>query len=260
MTDNTKFSIITVCYDAQDYIEECIQSVIQQNYQNVEYIIIDGKSTDNTMNIINKYGDHIDKVISEKDSGIFDAMNKGFKLSNGDIIYFLNSDDKFYSPDVLSNIVKQFTLNGKVQILSGKVKYFNVPKNSRINYLRENFSFKTKRDLLSKQNPQQCIFARREVYNQIGFFDTNYKLCADYDWLLRAHNAQVNITCVEDIFAYSSCLGSTQTLHRTIFRETFKIIFKNSSLGDFLFYCSTYLQRKIKRTIFGRKALFESLK
>lgn len=109
-----KVSIITVCYNSEEYIEEAVKSVLFQTYQNIEYIIIDGKSTDGKLNIINKYKDRISKIMSEKDEGIYDAMNKGAQVATGDIIYFLNSDDRLIDKDVIMDAAKKFEENNKV--------------------------------------------------------------------------------------------------------------------------------------------------
>lgn len=103
-----KVSIITVCYNSQATIENTIKSVISQTHSDIEYIIVDGKSGDNTLEIVNKYQDKIAKVISEPDQGIYDAMNKGIKVATGDIVGILNSDDYYVDSEVVSHIVKAF--------------------------------------------------------------------------------------------------------------------------------------------------------
>ena len=100
-----KFSVITVCYNAQSVIEDTIQSVIAQTYHHVEYILIDGASTDRTMNIVNKYKAHITTIVSEPDKGIYDAMNKGILLATGDYLCFLNAGDSFHEDDTLQQMV-----------------------------------------------------------------------------------------------------------------------------------------------------------
>ena len=105
------FSVITVTYNAEKVLEETIQSVITQTYRNVEYIIVDGHSKDNTMEIVNKYRNHISKVISEPDKGLYDAMNKGIRMATGDYLCFLNAGDEFHDNETLQKIVQ--TLKGK---------------------------------------------------------------------------------------------------------------------------------------------------
>ena len=112
-----KISIITVCLNSENYIEKTILSVLAQSYTNIEYIVIDGNSSDNTYNIINKYRTEIDITISEKDAGIYDAMNKGITLSTGDIIYFLNSGDLLYNNTTIEQIANIFALTDAVLLL-----------------------------------------------------------------------------------------------------------------------------------------------
>ena len=111
-----KISIITVCFNSENTIFDTLESVQSQNYENIEHIIVDGKSTDNTLNIIKKFK-HVSKIISEKDNGIYDAMNKGIKISNGDIIGFLNSDDTFFDEYSLNTIIQPFFLYSNPNML-----------------------------------------------------------------------------------------------------------------------------------------------
>ena len=119
-----KITIVTVVKNSIDKVERCIQSVINQNYDNIEYIIIDGGSNDGTVDIINKYRDKIDKIIIENDNGIWDAMNKGLKIANGDIVGFLNSDDT-YNQNTLK-IVNNYFNNFKIDFIYGSVKKYKI--------------------------------------------------------------------------------------------------------------------------------------
>ena len=124
-----KVSIITVCYNSEKTIERTIRSVLSQNYKNYEYIVIDGNSTDNTLKIINKYRKKIDIFKSEKDRGIYDAINKGIKHSSGSIISILHSDDVFYDKLTIKNVVSNFKSNQKIDCLIGNTVI--VKKNSK---------------------------------------------------------------------------------------------------------------------------------
>ena len=118
-----KISIITVVYNNEKIIRQTIESVLSQKNIDLEYIIIDGASNDNTLNIINEYIDNISLVISEKDKGIYDAMNKGLELATGDIIGILNSDDIFYDEYILSNLHLEFLSNSSIDIIYGNILY-----------------------------------------------------------------------------------------------------------------------------------------
>ena len=128
MNPSLKVSVITVCYNAEQHIEQAIQSVFSQTYKNIEYLIIDGKSTDGTLSIVNKYRARIDKIISEKDNGIYDAMNKGIQNASGDVMFFLNSDDRFYNYSIVETFVNKFSQDDKIGIVYGKVMPINMPK------------------------------------------------------------------------------------------------------------------------------------
>lgn len=177
-----KVSIITVCKNAQDTIERTIKSVIAQSYNDIEFIIIDGVSTDNTISIINKYKNNITKFISESDSGIYNAMNKGINCSSGDILYFLNANDYLYDNDVIHNTVKFFN-KSRADIVFGNTCFLD--ESGNIKELRA-FDNVDKLFLTQENICHQCIFYKREVFEKCSNYDENYKIIADYDLNLKA--------------------------------------------------------------------------
>lgn len=179
-----KVSIITVCLNCEKYFEDAIKSAYEQTYQNIEYIIIDGGSTDGSIKIFNKYKNRIDKLIMEKDNGIFDAMNKGIKLATGEIIYFLNSDDKFYDNKVVEKVVTAFEDNKKADFIYGNLMVFDpVTSTSYI----ERYPEKISRSLfLKKTIGHPASFFRSDCFQKVGYFDESYKIASDYEWYLRA--------------------------------------------------------------------------
>lgn len=177
-----KVSIITVCRNAQDTIEKTIKSVIDQDYKDIEYIIIDGKSTDKTLDVVNKYKDHIDIIISEQDGGIYYAMNKGIEKSNGDIIYFLNAGDLLFKKNTVLNIVNIFLIK-KTNIVYGDVAFYNSDNPKKLILRRQN---KVNNFFLTYGTvSHQSIFTKRNVFKKYGKFNTQFKLQADYEWILR---------------------------------------------------------------------------
>ena len=179
-----KISIITVCYNADRTIREAIESVLSQSYKDIEYIIIDGNSTDNTLNIINEYKDRITVIVSEPDKGIYDAMNKGIKKATGEVIGILNSDDIYQDTEVLKDVMSIF-LRSSVDILYGDLVY--VRSNETDIIVR-----KLKSDPYYKNffengivPPHPALFIKSNVYKQAGYFDLQYKLAADYEFMLR---------------------------------------------------------------------------
>lgn len=174
-------TVITVVLNGEKYLEETIQSVINQTYPNVEYIIIDGGSTDGTLDIIKKYENYIDYWVSEKDRGIYEAMNKGIIVSNGTWLGFLGSDD-FYELDAMRSFYL-FLLNENCDVLYGNT---NVLFNNDIVYRR--VSSDNINDIL-----KEFIFfhpdsiSKKIIYKKIGLYNTNFKLAADYEFFLRAY-------------------------------------------------------------------------
>jgi glycosyltransferase involved in cell wall biosynthesis len=178
-----KISIITVCFNSELTIEETINSVNNQSYNNVEHIIIDGKSSDKTLKIINKYKNKIDIIISEKDKGLYYAMNKGIKLAKGDVIGILNSDDLFYSENTLKNIVKHFESDNSLNLLYGNILYFN-SGNHKVKRLWKSKSYFEKFFDYGNVPPHPSVFVKREIYTYNNF-NTDFKIAADYELLIR---------------------------------------------------------------------------
>lgn len=171
-------SIITVVYNGEKYIEQTILSVLEQSYKNIEYIIIDGQSTDNTLEIIKKYKQKIDLILSEPDTGISDAMNKGVINSHGKYVLFIHSDDYLNSSSSLESISDYVSSNYDVitcGILFGKNREKITPKGFTpwIN--------------LKFGNPHQGILCKKELFNCYGMFDCNFKIDMDYDFFLRIY-------------------------------------------------------------------------
>ena len=177
-----KVSIITVCKNAQGTIEQTIKSVISQDYKNIEYLIIDGKSTDKTLDIVNKYKSKISVIVSEPDNGLYYAMNKGLEKSTGDIIYFLNSGDLLFNRHTISNIVNVFKKNN-ADVVYGDIALYESDNPKKLILRRQNRvnDFFLIHDTIYHQS----IFAKKYIFEKYGKFDTRYKLAADYEWILR---------------------------------------------------------------------------
>ncbi|MBR6278063.1 MAG: glycosyltransferase [Bacteroidales bacterium] len=176
-----KISVITVVFNSEKFIEETIKSIINQDYGNLEYIIIDGKSTDRTMEIVEKYSEKISKIISENDSGLYDAMNKGLRISTGDFVMFINSGDRLAGGKVLSEIFSN--LSGDEDVIYGDTDIIDFQGNiihSRRHRPPENLR---KKDFLKGMLVcHQSFIARRELCEG---YDLTYRYAADYDWCLR---------------------------------------------------------------------------
>lgn len=214
-------SIITVVYNGEKYLEETIKSVINQTYENLEYIIIDGGSTDGTLDIIKKYEDKIDYWVSEKDKGISDAFNKGVKVANGDYINFQGDGDGFYSLDAIEKVFQN--INPKEDIfVSAKIQRVDITgKEMFISKHIENFD---KKSLLFRMSmPHQGLFTHRSYFEKYGLFDVNNTFCMDYDHLLRSYHNFPKVVIKDIVVAKwrADGLGNGRTLE--IFKEYDKI-------------------------------------
>ncbi len=176
-----KVSIITICYNSASTLEATIRSVMHQDYPNIEYIIIDGASQDGTMDIIEKYKSKIAVLVSEKDKGIYDAMNKGLECATGDLIGILNSDDTYAYPSVISDIVRQIgdsdSIYADLQYVDGTTG--KVVRNWKSgSFHRDNF-------LMGWMPPHPTFFVRKEIYQRHGHFLIDQGSAADYEIMLR---------------------------------------------------------------------------
>jgi len=179
-----KISLITVTYNSERYLEECILSVIKQNYKNIEHIIVDGKSTDSTVSIIERYSPNISHWISEKDNGIYHAINKGMQLATGDIIGLLNSDDVLASSDVISTIVKCFTGN-KVDSLYGDLVYVDQYDIDKVVRTWKGQNYKRGRFKYGWMPAHPTFYFKRELVSQLGAYESHYFTAADYELMAR---------------------------------------------------------------------------
>jgi glycosyltransferase involved in cell wall biosynthesis len=168
-------SIITVVLNAERSIERCVKSVIAQTYKNIEYIVVDGGSTDGTLNILKKYRNHINILISEKDNGVYDAMNKGYRISHGDYIIMLNSDD-FFTPDAIELSVN--TILEQKADYSGAQAYI-IDQNSSIKYIYWPNCFDKTAYIAQNPCAHETLLVSRKAYDDIGGYNTKYKIAAD---------------------------------------------------------------------------------
>jgi glycosyltransferase involved in cell wall biosynthesis len=217
-----KFSIITVTYNAGAVLEDTIQSVITQTYRNVEYIIVDGGSKDHTLDIINRYREHIHTLVSEPDKGLYDAMNKGIRLATGDYLCFLNAGDELHEDDTLQLMVHSITgtelpdvLYGETAIVDEEGHFLRMRRLSA----PENLNWKSFKDGMIVCH--QAFFPRRELAEP---YDLRYRFSADFDWCIRImkkshtlHNT--HLTLIDYLSE-----GMTTRNHRASLHERFRIM------------------------------------
>jgi glycosyltransferase involved in cell wall biosynthesis len=185
-----RISLITLTFNAERTVARCIQSVINQSFKNIEYIVIDGKSTDNTVQIIHNFNNSIHRLVSEPDKGIYDGMNKGISLATGDVVGMLNADDFFADNDVLDRVAKAFE-DKAVQLLYGDLDFVNASgkifrKWRSGNYKQGAFNF-------GWMPPHPTFYCRRELFKTYGDYRLDLGTSADYELMLRLmHKNQIN--------------------------------------------------------------------
>jgi glycosyltransferase involved in cell wall biosynthesis len=207
------FSIIIATYNCADKLPNAIASILLQLFQEYEIIILDGLSTDNTVEIANKFDDRRVVVLSEKDLGVYDAMNKGILKSRGEWIYFLGADDNLYNEQVLQTISNE-TKSHLAPVIYGNVNMRGDSpwaKNGEIYAGRFNL-----KKLLTQNICQQAIFYKREVFNKIGLFDIRYEVAADWDFNLRCF-ASMDFHYIDVVIATFSSGGLSSTIEDTLF-------------------------------------------
>lgn len=179
-----KISIITVTYNSARHLEDCIKSVISQNYSNIEHIIVDGLSTDDTIDIIKRHSKSISNWISEKDEGMYDAINKGMRMATGDVIGILNSDDMLASSDVISCIVDCFKQN-KTDTIYGDLVYVDPVDTSRVIRKWKGFSYKRLRFSFGWMPAHPTFYVRKKLIDQLGGYESHYFTAADFEFMSR---------------------------------------------------------------------------
>jgi glycosyltransferase involved in cell wall biosynthesis len=178
-----RVSIITVCYNSFSTIEKTILSVTSQGYDNIEYIIVDGNSKDNTLKVIKKYDSQITKWVSEPDNGLYDAMNKGLKMATGDLIGILNSDDTFFSNTVIKEIVSFHQKNKRIEASVGNIVQHNT--NGKVVRFYSSKNWNPKKLTSGYMPPHPSIFFKRELFEKFGNYHLGFKIGADYELIVR---------------------------------------------------------------------------
>lgn len=180
-----KVSIITVSYNSAETIRDTIESVLAQDYSDIEYIIVDGASGDGTMAIVNEYRDGITHVVSEPDSGIYDAMNKGISIATGEIIGILNSDDFFETATSVAAVVGAFKDKPEAELLFGDVVFVNPDDLKRVIRFYGASHFKPWKLKFGWMPPHPATFIRANAYQKVGPYSLDYEISADYEMFVR---------------------------------------------------------------------------
>lgn len=253
-----KFSIVTITFNAQTYLEDTINSVLAQTYPFIEYIIIDGQSTDGTLDIIRKYAPRLTKWISEPDNGIADAMNKGLNLTSGEFILFLHADDYFMQKTSLADAVE--FMRGDFDIFAFTV--FMRTQNGGFYAKPWNFNGYT---AFKEPFRHQGAFCRRELFAKIGLFDTQFKIGMDYDFFLRAYRSNGRVKTVDYPLAVMRDTGVSSRRDWPALRQRFDeertIHFKNCTRSwarfGYSIYWALYFPYRWFRAVISDKLGFD---
>lgn len=179
-----KVSIITATYNSDATLIDTLLSIEKQSYQDIEYIIVDGASTDNTILIINNNSTRVSKLVSEADKGMYDTLNKGISMATGDIIGFLHSDDLFAYPDAISEVVETFREN-ECDAVYGDLEYVSKHDVSHVIRHWRSGSYSKRKVKFGWMPPHPTFYMKRDLYSSLGLFDLSFKISADYDSLVR---------------------------------------------------------------------------
>lgn len=220
-----KISIITVVYNNEKTIKDALNSVLGQTYKDIEYIIVDGKSNDKTVSIIKEYKNKLGCFISEKDFGIYDAMNKGINAATGDVIGILNSDDLYQDTNVIETVMNQFNQNPSIDIVYGDLVYV---KSDNVNKVVRNWKSNPYYNSFFENGnvpPHPSLFVKKSVYEKAGLFNLDFKLAADYEFMLRIFKKyNFNSKYINRVIVKMRLGGATNQSFSNIIRQNIEII------------------------------------
>lgn len=233
-----KISIVTVCYNAESVIEETIISVLSQSYSNMEYIIIDGLSQDNTMEIINKYQNQIDICINEPDNGIYDAMNKAIKLATGEWCLFMNAGDIFFNKDVLKTMMNDSDVTSEYDIIYGDTIEIIRGKRMRIKpHGNEIMPFF-----------HQAVLTKTTLLKKYGF-DVSYKICADFDFYHRISKINVKKKYCNTPICIFDSTGVSSTNLISVYKERCRSLRINKGFKYRCILINKYFKEFLKKCL-----------
>ena len=245
--DKPLISIITIVYNGEKYIEDCLKAIKNQTYKNIQYIIIDAKSTDRTLKIIDQYKFIVDTLVSEKDRGISDAFNKGIKLAKGELIGIINSDD-YYAEDCIQNVIDFYKANLKLKgIYYGDIRYFDENSSHiRISEMDNIWRY------TSIYHPS--VFVCKSIYEEIGGFSEEFKYTMDVEFIHRAISRGVSFFHINKCLSNFRTVGASDVNYKKTYKEFFTSVekYKGKSIKSQLWHQWLLLKKDLSNTLIGK--------
>jgi glycosyltransferase involved in cell wall biosynthesis len=229
-----KISVITSVWNNKETIKDAIESVLNQTYENIEYIVVDGGSSDGTVDIVKSYGDRISKFVSEKDKGIYDGLNKGVSLATGDVIAFLHSDDLYENNTVVEEIAKIFQADSSLDGVYGDLIYTYKDDTSKVLRYWKSRDFESGLLAHGWMPAHPTLFLKRDVYERFGGFDLSFKIAADYDFMLRVLKSGIKVKYLPSVLYKMRVGGESNKSLKNIIqksREDLRALRKNNVGG-----------------------------
>ena len=245
-----KISLITVTFNSAETLRDTMQSVLNQTFKDIDYIIVDGNSKDGTLDIVMEFEHLFEgrlRWVSEPDKGIYDAMNKGVKMAQGDVVGILNSDDFFASDYVLQTVADAFAGNPALEGVYADVRYVNWQDTSKTVRIFSGKDFKREKLCWGKMPPHPSFYVKRSCYNRFGLYSLDYPICSDYDMFVKMiWVGNINTLYINDVFVNMRSGGTSSNgvkVHRKIMRERMRCVREHKMPSNFFKQSWRYLQR-----------------
>ena len=245
-----KISLITATYNSVETLRDTMQSVLNQTFKDVDYIIVDGGSKDGTLDIVKEFEPKFEgrlRWVSEKDKGIYDAMNKGVRMAQGDVVGILNSDDFFAYDNVLEMVNAAFIETPAIDGVYADVRYVDWNDTSKKVRLFSGKDFKREKLCWGKMPPHPSFYVKRECYDKFGLYSLDYPICADYDMFVKMiWEGNINTLYINDVFVNMRSGGTSSNgikVHKKIMKERMRCVREHNMPSNFLMQVSRYIEK-----------------
>jgi glycosyltransferase involved in cell wall biosynthesis len=245
-----KISLITVTFNSAETLRDTMQSVLNQTFKYIDYIIVDGNSKDGTLDIVKEFEPMFEgrmRWVSEPDKGIYDAMNKGIRMAQGDVVGILNSDDFFASDHVLQTVADAFAGNPALDGVYADVRYVNWQDTTKTVRIFSGKDFKREKLCWGKMPPHPSFYVKKKCYDRFGLYSLDYPICSDYDMFVKMiWVGKINTLYINDIFVNMRSGGTSSSgvkVHRKIMRERMRCVREHKLPSNFFKQSWRYIQR-----------------